>query len=210
MKKPPADWTPTSDEPDAEEPSITPAAVRQHSARRKNPIVPFVDPRPRDPLYNPVVDDYVDVNNPRWKALQYNYRRTGPFFIGKCVSTYNAKTAMIEVPYWTPSRRFGKFFAIKRSTRFMAHDEDEICEPGDTVEIRHSKTWSKRKHTVVTRILKKEPGNAFLQEHPEFAVVRSRATLRRKIEDMIEEELVAAGLTKPKGGRKEEKAQKQA
>jgi len=75
---------------------------------------------------------------------------------------------------------------------------------------RHSKTWSKRKHTVVTRILKKEPGNAFLQEHPEFAVVRSRATLRRKIEDMIEEELVAAGLTKPKGGRKEEKAQKQA
>lgn len=78
MKKPPADWTPTSDEPDAEEPSITPAAVRQHSARRKNPIVPFVDPRPRDPLYNPVVDDYVDVNNPRWKVPSSRRRPPSP------------------------------------------------------------------------------------------------------------------------------------
>jgi hypothetical protein len=59
---------------------------------------------------------------------------------------------------------------------------------------RQSKKWSKRKSTVVTRILKKDPGNAFLKEHPEFAIVRSRADLRKRIEQMREEELAEAGL----------------
>ncbi len=59
---------------------------------------------------------------------------------------------------------------------------------------RQSKKWSKRKHTVVTRILKKDPGNAFLKEHPEFAIVRSRADLRRRLEQMRQEELISVGI----------------
>ncbi len=32
--------------------------------------------------------------------------------------------------------KYGKHLGVKRTTRFMAHDEDQICEPGDVVEIR--------------------------------------------------------------------------
>jgi ribosomal protein S17 len=32
--------------------------------------------------------------------------------------------------------KYGKHMAVRRTTRFMAHDEDQICEPGDVVEIR--------------------------------------------------------------------------
>lgn len=32
--------------------------------------------------------------------------------------------------------KYGKHMAVRRTSRFMAHDEDQICEPGDVVEIR--------------------------------------------------------------------------
>lgn len=184
------------------EEKMTPNAYKQEAAFRKDPIQPYIDGRTRDPLYNPVVDDWVDYNNPRWKALKHTFNRPGPFFIGKCVSTKTAKTSMIEVPYWVRSMKYGKHMAVRRTTRFMAHDEDQICEPGDVVEIRQSKKWSKRKNTVVTRILKKDPGNAFIAEHPEFAIVRSRADLRKRIEQMREDELASAGLDVGQGKRK--------
>lgn len=173
---------------------LSPAAQKQEKTWRKDRVKPFIDPRLVDRSYNPVVDDWVDDNNPRWKALQHTYNRPGPFFIGRCVSTKNPKTAMIEVPYWIPSKRVGKQMPLRYTTRFMAHDEDQICELNDIVEIRHSRKYSKRKFTVVTRILKKDPGNAFLKEHPEFAIVRSRLDMRKKIEQIREEELNAAFL----------------
>ncbi len=138
--------------------------------------------------------------------------------------------------------KYGKHMAVRRTSRFMAHDEDQICEPGDVVEIRsvfflqrpnptpscppcccgwvelrpkltffehcrQSKKWSKRKNTVVTRILKKDPGNAFIAEHPEFAIVRSRADLRKRIEQMREDELASAGLDVGQGKRKAESSE---
>ena len=50
------------------EENMTPNAYKQEAAFRKDPIQPYIDARPRDPLYNPVVDDWVDFNNPRWKV----------------------------------------------------------------------------------------------------------------------------------------------
>jgi len=41
----------------------------------------------------------------------------------------------------------------------MAHDENDEVEIGDMVEIRQSKKYSKRKATIVTRIVQKDPGN---------------------------------------------------
>ena len=32
--------------------------------------------------------------------------------------------------------KYGKHMAVRQTSRFMAHDEDQICEPGDIVEIR--------------------------------------------------------------------------
>lgn len=107
----------------------------------------------------------------------------GPFFIGKCVSHHNKKTAMVgkyccscfflqkgspplliispfaEVPHWIRSTKYGRRHLIRRTTRFMAHDENDEVEPGDMVEIRQSRKYSKRKATIVTRIVQRDPGN---------------------------------------------------
>jgi small subunit ribosomal protein S17 len=162
---------------------------KQEERWRKDPIQPYIDERVRHPDYNPIVDDWVDSSNPRWKALQMTFHRPGPFFIGRCVSTKNRKTAMIEVPYWKRWLKYGKHVAVKRTTRLMAHDEWEQVEVGDLVEIRHSRPYSKRKNFVVKRILEKEAGNAYLKEHPEFAFTRSRADLRHREEQVRLEEL---------------------
>jgi hypothetical protein len=53
---------------EGEEERMTPYAYQQEAAYRKDPIRPYIDGRSRDPLYNPVVDDWVDFNNPRWKV----------------------------------------------------------------------------------------------------------------------------------------------
>lgn len=165
-------------------------ARAQEARWRKDPIRPFIDTRTESPEYNPIVDDWVDVNNPRWKALKRHFaKRSGPFFIGTCISTKNPKTAMIAVPYWKRWLKLGKYVAIKRTTKIMAHDPDQLVEVGDVVEIRHSRPYSKRKHFIVKRILQKEPGNAFVQAHPEFAVTRSRADLKKHVEQMRLQEL---------------------
>ncbi len=47
---------------------ISPAAEKQAAGWRKDPVQPYFDGRLKDPFYNPVVDDWVDINNPRWKV----------------------------------------------------------------------------------------------------------------------------------------------
>jgi small subunit ribosomal protein S17 len=46
---------------------------------------------------------------------------------------------------------------VKRSTKFMAHDERGECKLGDTVEIVESRPLSARKRWRVRRVLKVAP-----------------------------------------------------
>ncbi|XP_006345239.1 30S ribosomal protein S17-like isoform X2 [Solanum tuberosum] len=44
---------------------------------------------------------------------------------------------------------------VKRTSKFMAHDEKDECNIGDRVKLDHSRPLSKRKHWVVAEILKR-------------------------------------------------------
>lgn len=44
---------------------------------------------------------------------------------------------------------------VRRSAKFMAHDEKNVCKIGDTVEIQESRPLSARKRWRVRRILKR-------------------------------------------------------
>lgn len=62
---------------------------------------------------------------------------------------------MVEVNRYSFNNKYDKWVRWKK--RFMAHDEREECVVGDKVLIRHSKTFSRRKHFMVKQILEKNP-----------------------------------------------------
>ena len=49
---------------------------------------------------------------------------------------------------------------IRRASRFMAHDENNACKVGDTVEIVESRPLSSRKRWRVRRIVRSAVGSA--------------------------------------------------
>jgi len=65
------------------------------------------------------------------------------------------KTIVIEVERLQRHRLYGK--VLKRTKRYMAHDEENTCRIGDLVRIVESRPLSRRKHWVVEEIM--ETGN---------------------------------------------------
>ncbi|MEJ2082617.1 MAG: 30S ribosomal protein S17, partial [Acidobacteriota bacterium] len=47
---------------------------------------------------------------------------------------------------------------IRRTSKFMAHDETNDCGVGDQVRIQETRPLSKRKHWIVTEVLEKAKG----------------------------------------------------
>jgi small subunit ribosomal protein S17 len=62
---------------------------------------------------------------------------------GKVVSDKTDKTIVVEVERRVSHPVFKKF--VKKSKRFMAHDESNTAKTGDLVRIRESRPHSKRK-----------------------------------------------------------------
>jgi len=73
--------------------------------------------------------------------------------IGKVVSDSMEKSVVIKVEYLVSHPLYKK--RIKKSTKFMAHDEKDICSIGDKVKIAETRPLSKRKRWRVTEILEK-------------------------------------------------------
>jgi small subunit ribosomal protein S17 len=48
--------------------------------------------------------------------------------------------------------------SLKRSSQFMAHDEENSCREGDLVELQSTRPLSRRKRWKVSRILKRAEG----------------------------------------------------
>lgn len=67
------------------------------------------------------------------------------------------KTVVVEVER-TVLHPFYKRY-VKRSARFLAHDEENACRAGDTVEISESRPLSARKRWRVRRILQRGTGS---------------------------------------------------
>jgi small subunit ribosomal protein S17 len=63
--------------------------------------------------------------------------------IGVVVSNKMDKSIVVLVERKVKHPKYGKF--VKRSTRFMAHDEKNECNIGDTVRIMETRPLSKNK-----------------------------------------------------------------
>jgi len=73
--------------------------------------------------------------------------------IGKVVSDSMEKSIVVKVEYLVSHPLYKK--RIKKSTKFMAHDEKDTCSIGDKVKITETRPLSKRKRWRVTEILEK-------------------------------------------------------
>jgi small subunit ribosomal protein S17 len=73
--------------------------------------------------------------------------------VGEVVSTKMVKTVLIRVDRLMKHPRFQRY--VRRSRTFMAHDENNLCQPGDRVKIIESRPLSRHKRWRVTTILER-------------------------------------------------------
>ena len=74
---------------------------------------------------------------------------------GRVTSDKMDKTVVVEVERLKRHRLYGK--VLKRTKKYLAHDEENACRIGDLVRIIESRPLSRRKHWVVEQIM--ETGN---------------------------------------------------
>lgn len=72
---------------------------------------------------------------------------------GKVVSNKMNKSISVEVQRLVPHPVYGKY--IKRTTKLMAHDENNECMEGDLIEITSCRPLSKNKTWMLHRIIEK-------------------------------------------------------
>ena len=73
--------------------------------------------------------------------------------IGVVVSNKMDKTIVVEVSSQEKHPIYKKF--VKKSKRYKAHDEENSCNIGDTVEIMETRPLSKDKYHRLTRIIER-------------------------------------------------------
>ena len=73
--------------------------------------------------------------------------------IGVVVSNKMQKSIVVEIERREKHPIYGKF--MKKTNRFMAHDEKEECNIGDTVRIMETRPLSKRKHWRLVEIIER-------------------------------------------------------
>lgn len=73
--------------------------------------------------------------------------------IGLVVSNKMSKSIVVEVQRKMKHPIYGKF--IKTSKRFIAHDETNTCNEGDTVRIMETRPLSKRKNWRLVEIVER-------------------------------------------------------
>ena len=72
---------------------------------------------------------------------------------GRVVSTKMQKTVVVLVETRVRHPLYGKF--MRRSSKFHAHDEENVCKEGDVVEIMETRPLSKTKNWRLVRIVEK-------------------------------------------------------
>ena len=73
--------------------------------------------------------------------------------VGKVVSDKMDKTVVIAVNYVRRHPLYHK--RITRTSKFFAHDENNLAKPGDIVRIEETRPLSKRKRWVVREIVER-------------------------------------------------------
>ena len=72
---------------------------------------------------------------------------------GKVVSNKMDKSIVVEVERKIKHPKYGKF--VKKTSTFMAHDEQNDCNIGDTVRIMESRPLSKSKCWRLVEIIER-------------------------------------------------------
>jgi small subunit ribosomal protein S17 len=73
--------------------------------------------------------------------------------VGRVVSDKMDKTVVVAVDYVRRHPLYHK--RITRTSRFMAHDEQNTCKPGDLVRIEETRPQSKNKRWIVREIVER-------------------------------------------------------
>jgi small subunit ribosomal protein S17 len=73
--------------------------------------------------------------------------------VGTVVSNKMTKSVVVTIERQVRDDVYGK--QLKRTSRFMAHDEKSEARPGDKVALVESRPLSRRKRWVVTRIVQR-------------------------------------------------------
>ena len=73
--------------------------------------------------------------------------------IGVVASNKMDKTIVVVIERRTKHPIYGKF--VKKSTRFFAHDEKNVCNIGDTVRIMETRPLSKNKRWRLVEIIER-------------------------------------------------------
>ena len=71
---------------------------------------------------------------------------------GVVVSDKMQKTVVVNVERAQRHPLYGK--VIRRSKKYLAHDEEGACHEGDVVRIEETRPLSRRKHWIVIEIVK--------------------------------------------------------
>ena len=75
--------------------------------------------------------------------------------VGVVVSDAMQKSVVVAVERQVRHGVYGK--AQRRTTKFMAHDEENQAKVGDRVALVEARPMSRRKRWVVTRVIDKAP-----------------------------------------------------
>jgi small subunit ribosomal protein S17 len=73
--------------------------------------------------------------------------------VGEVVSNKMVKTVSVRVDRLMKHPKFKRY--VRRSSTFMAHDENSLCQPGDRVKIIESRPLSRHKRWRVMAILER-------------------------------------------------------
>ena len=72
---------------------------------------------------------------------------------GRVVSTKMDKTISVAIERLVKHPQYGKY--ISRTTKLLAHDENNECKAGDTVSIAPCRPLSRRKSYTLVRVVER-------------------------------------------------------
>ena len=75
--------------------------------------------------------------------------------VGVVVSDKMQKSCVVAVEWQVRNEMYGK--TERRTSKFVAHDEENAAKVGDRVAIVESRPLSRRKRWVLTRVVRKAP-----------------------------------------------------
>ncbi len=130
----------------AEEPAPAPAAEEAAApSRARAPRAAAPEPvAPAEPTGPDIVD---------FGEKKSGVRGRRKVRVGRVVSNKMQKTVVVAVESQVRHPLYGK--TIRRTTKFKAHDEENTCGEGDTVEIMETRPLSREKRWRVVRIVEK-------------------------------------------------------